>query len=97
MGLMVSVRTRSEELADGLLNLVSWPMMIFSGAWFSLEGAHPLAQAVAQVFPMTHLVDAARRVMLDGAGLADVAPQLTLLVGSTVVLLALAARLFRWS
>jgi ABC-2 type transport system permease protein len=93
----VSVRTRSEELADGLLNLLSWPMMIFSGAWFSLEGAHPLAQAVAQVFPMTHLVDAARRVMLDGAGLADVAPALGLMVGSTVVLLAIAARLFRWS
>ena len=97
MGLMVSVRTRSEELADGLLNLLSWPMMIFSGAWFSLEGAHPLAQAVAQAFPMTHLVDAARRVMLDGAGLVDVAPQLALLLGATVVLLALAARLFRWS
>ena len=97
IGLMVSVRTRSEELADGLLNMISWPMMIFSGAWFSLEGAHPLAQAVAQLFPMTHLVDAARRVMLDGAGLPDVAPEIGLLVGSTVVLLALAARLFRWS
>jgi ABC-2 type transport system permease protein len=97
IGLLVSVRTRSEELADGLLNLLSWPMMIFSGAWFSLEGAHPLAQAVAQVFPMTHLVDAARRVMLDGAGIADVAPALGVMVGSTVVLLALAARLFRWS
>ena len=97
IGLLVSVRTRSEELADGLLNLLSWPMMIFSGAWFSLEGAHPLAQAFARVFPMTHLVDAARRVMLDGAGLADVAPALGIMVGSTVVLLAIAARLFRWS
>jgi hypothetical protein len=46
---------------------------------------------------MTHLVDAARRVMLDGAGLADVAPALGLMVGSTVVLLTIAARLFRWS
>jgi len=36
-------------------------------------------------------------VMLDGAGLADVAPELGLMVGSTVVLLAIAARLFRWS
>jgi len=97
IGLLVSVRTRSEELADGLLNLLSWPMMVFSGAWFSLEGTHPLAQAFAQVFPMTHLVDAARRVMLDGAGLADVAPSLGIMVGTTVVLLAIAARLFRWS
>jgi len=97
IGLLVSVRTRSEELADGLLNLLSWPMMIFSGAWFSLEGAHPLAQAMAQAFPMTHLVTAARRVMLDGAGLADVAPEIALLAGTTVILLAIAAKLFRWS
>ena len=97
IGLLVSVRTRSEELADGLLNLLSWPMMVFSGAWFSLEGAHPLAQATAQVFPMTHLVAAARRVMLDGAGLADIAPELALLAGTTAVLLAVAAKLFRWS
>jgi ABC-type multidrug transport system permease subunit len=97
MGLLVSVRTRTEELADGLLNLISWPMMIFSGAWFSMEGAHPLAQALAQAFPLTHLVDASRRVMLDGAGLVDVAPELGLLAGTTAVLLAIAARLFRWS
>jgi ABC-type multidrug transport system permease subunit len=72
-------------------------MMIFSGAWFSMEGAHPLAQALAQAFPLTHLVDASRRVMLDGAGLVDVAPELGLLAGTTAVLLAIAARLFRWS
>jgi ABC-type multidrug transport system permease subunit len=46
---------------------------------------------------MTHLVDAARRVMLDGAGFVDIAPALGLMVGTTVVLLAIAARLFRWS
>jgi hypothetical protein len=35
--------------------------------------------------------------MLDGAGLVDVAPALGLMAGTTVVLLAVAARLFRWS
>jgi hypothetical protein len=35
--------------------------------------------------------------MLDGAGLADVAPELALLAATTVILLAVAAKLFRWS
>jgi hypothetical protein len=31
LGLTISARVRSEELADGLLNPLSWPMMILSG------------------------------------------------------------------
>jgi len=96
IGLMIACRLRNEEMADGLLNLISWPMMIGSGVWFSLEGTHPLAQAAAQLLPLTHVVDAARRIMLEGAGLAEVAPQILLLGGIAVLLLLTAARLFRW-
>jgi ABC-type multidrug transport system permease subunit len=96
LGLIVAARLRTEELADGILNLMTWPMLLLSGVWFSLEGTSPAAQAIAQVFPLTHLVDAARRVMIDGAGVMDVLPQLGLLAGIAVLLLGLAARLFRW-
>jgi ABC-type polysaccharide/polyol phosphate export permease len=88
---------RSEELADGLLNLISWPMMILSGVWFSMEGTHPLAQKLSQLFPLTHLVSAARRVMIDGAGLFDVLPEISIMALLTLVLLGLASWLFRWS
>jgi ABC-type multidrug transport system permease subunit len=95
-GLLVAARLRTEELADGLLNLLSWPQLILSGVWFSLEGVNPLARAIAQLFPLTHLVDAARRVMLDGAGPIDVLPQLAILGALTLVLLTLSAKIFRW-
>ncbi len=97
MGLMVATRLKTEEVADGLLNLISWPMMIFSGVWFSMEGTHPVAQFISSLFPLTHLVNAARAVMIDGAGLADVSFEIALLSGLTVLLMLLAARLFRWS
>jgi ABC-type multidrug transport system permease subunit len=96
MGLTVSARVRSEELADGLLNLISWPMMILSGVWFSLEGTNAWAQRLAEFLPLTHMVDAARRVMLDGAGVADVAFEIALLLGIALVLLTASARAFRW-
>jgi ABC-type multidrug transport system permease subunit len=96
IGLTVSARVRSEELADGLLNLISWPMMILSGVWFSLEGTNVWAQRIAEFLPLTHMVDAARRVMLDGAGLADVATEIGILLAIGVVLLGLAASSFRW-
>jgi len=93
---VVAARLRTEELADGVLNLLSWPMLLLSGVWFSLEGTNPLARLLSQVLPLTHLVDAARRVMVDGAGVIQVLPEIALLGGSALVLLAVAARLFRW-
>jgi ABC-2 type transport system permease protein len=87
---------RSEELADGLLNLMSWPMMILSGVWFSLEGTNIWAQRVAELLPLTHMVDAARRIMLDGAGLAEVGFEIGILLILGLVLLTLSSRAVRW-
>ncbi|MDJ0939641.1 MAG: ABC transporter permease [Woeseiaceae bacterium] len=96
MGLVVAARVTSEELAGGLLNMINWPMMLLSGVWFSLEGAGPLAQSAAKIFPLTHILDAARAVMLDGATFVDVMPSLLTLAGMSAVFLFLGARFFRW-
>lgn len=96
MGLLIAARIASEELAEGLLNLISWPMMFLSGVWFSLEGANPWVQKLAQVFPLTHMITAARAVMLDGAGFAQIAPELGVLLAMTVGFLIIGAAMFRW-
>jgi ABC-type multidrug transport system permease subunit len=96
LGLLTAARLSSEEFAGGVLNLMTWPMMLLSGVWISLEGAHPWVQTLAQIFPLTHMVDGARAVMLDGAGFGDIAPQLLTLTGMSAFFLALAALLFRW-
>jgi ABC-2 type transport system permease protein len=36
LGLTIAARFSSEELVGGLLNLLTWPMMLLSGIWFSL-------------------------------------------------------------
>jgi ABC-2 type transport system permease protein len=96
LGLIVSSRLRTEELADGILNLISWPMLLLSGVWFSMEGTSLAAQWLSKLSPLTHLVDAARRIMIDGAGLADVWPEILLLGALAAIFLTIAARLFRW-
>jgi ABC-type transport system involved in cytochrome c biogenesis permease component len=53
LGLLVSSRVTSEELAGGLLNLINWPMMLLSGVWFSLEGTGEATQKLSQIFPLT--------------------------------------------
>ena len=96
VGLVVAARVTSEELAGGVLNMITWPMMLLSGVWFSLEGTHQTVQQAAKIFPLTQMLDAARAIMLDGAGLSDILPQVIVLATMSVVLLGAGAILFRW-
>lgn len=96
LGLVIASRTASEELAGGLLNTLTWPMMFFSEIWFSLENAPHWMQQFANLMPLTHIVNAARAVMIEGATLSDVNHHLVALLAITVVMLLLAAKLFRW-
>ena len=96
LGLLVSARLSSEELAGGILNLLTWPMMLLSGVWFSLEGTNPVVQKIAQFLPLTHLVDGARAIMTEGAGLMDIAPHLAVLALMTAVFLSIGSLIFRW-
>ena len=96
LGLLVAARVTSEELAGGLLNLTTWPMMMLSGVWFSLESGGEWVRQLANVFPLTHILTAARAVMLDGARLTDIAPQMMTLLAMSVVFLGIGATIFRW-
>jgi ABC-type multidrug transport system permease subunit len=97
LSLLITSRVGSEELAGGLLNVISWPMMFLSGVWFSLEGTDSVVQVVADFFPLTHILSAARAIMIDGQGLSSLAYPLGILGLMTVVFLALGAWLFQWS
>jgi ABC-type multidrug transport system permease subunit len=97
MGLIVAARVSSEEFAGGVLNMVSWPMMVLSGVFFSLDGAPRAVQVAGDLFPLTHMLKAARAIMLEGATLADVSYNVTALVVMSVLFLAIGAALFRWT
>lgn len=96
LGLLIAARTASEEFAGGILNVVSWPMMFLSGVWFSLEGVHPWVQKLSLLFPLTHVTSAARAIMIDGASLAQVSSQITILIVMSAVFLILGALSFKW-
>ncbi len=96
MGLMISARVNSEELAGGLLNMVTWPMMVLSDVFFSMEGSPPAILAFSKLLPLTQLMQASRAIMLEGAGLAEVLPQIASLSVMTLVFLFCGAYWFRW-
>ncbi len=97
LGLLVASRSKSEELIGGLLNLTSWPMMILSGVWFSLEGAPEVVKLIADFLPLTHIVSAARMVITEGATLSDISYHLGILVLMSVIFLSLGSYFFSWN
>jgi ABC-2 type transport system permease protein len=96
LGLTIAAGISSEELVGGMLNLLTWPMMLVSGIWFSLEGSPRWVQWVAHMFPLTHVLEGARAVMLDGANIAQIAPNLLYLAVTAFIFLIFGAWSFRW-
>ena len=96
MGLTIAARFSSEEVVGGLLNMLTWPMMLLSGVWYSLEGSPRWVQWIAGLFPLTHILNAARAVMIDGAGITEVSTDLIYLASTALIFLAFGAWSFKW-
>jgi ABC-2 type transport system permease protein len=90
-GLFVSAVVRTQGQA--LLAAFFWLMLesVLSGQILPVENMPRVVQAMAQLAPNTHFTVIVRSIMLRGSGLADLWPQVAMLVGLGVVLYALAA------
>ncbi|MDJ0767937.1 MAG: ABC transporter permease [Ilumatobacter sp.] len=70
-------------------------LTIFAGTWFDLEEVGGPIEAVENVLPFTHALDATRDVMAEGAGLGTIGTDLAWVTAYTVVAVALALVSFR--
>jgi ABC-2 type transport system permease protein len=96
LGLLVASRVRTIEAVSGLANVIMVPMWVVSGVFFSSQRFPDLVQPVIKALPLTAVIDALRANMLQGAGLAQMAPQAAVLMTWLLVCFGLALRLFRW-
>jgi ABC-2 type transport system permease protein len=96
LGLLIASRARTIEAASGLMNVVMMPMWIVSGVFFSAQRFPGLLQPVIKALPLTAAIDALRANLLQGASLAQVAPELGVLGAWLIVCFTLALKLFRW-
>jgi ABC-type multidrug transport system permease subunit len=97
IGLLVGCRANTTETVSGLMNLVMLPMWLFSGVFFASTRFPRAFQPYINALPLTQLVDALRKVILEGAVLYDVRYALLILGAWAVVTFWLALRYFRWT
>jgi ABC-type multidrug transport system permease subunit len=97
IGLLCASRAQNTETANGLINLVTLPMMVFSGVFFSSSRFPDVLQPVIRILPLSAFNEALRHVVNDGASIFSQGFPIGVLVGWAVVSSILALRLFRWS
>jgi ABC-2 type transport system permease protein len=96
LGLLMGSRARTFEAASGLMNLISVPMWVLSGVFFSASNFPSPVQPAIQALPLTALVDAMRGVVLEGTTLAGLWNELAIMAAWTIVPFAIALRIFKW-
>ena len=97
LGLIIACRGTNEELTNGAINFICWPMMFLSEVWFSIEGASAWVKSVAKVLPLTHFLSAVRKIINDGATLSDVSSEITILLVMSLIFLSIGSLLFSWT
>jgi ABC-type multidrug transport system permease subunit len=96
IGLLIASRAQTIEAASGLMNVVMMPMWIVSGVFFSAQRFPDALQPVIKALPLTATIDALRALMLQGASLSQIAPQMGILAIYMVVCFGVALKIFRW-
>jgi ABC-type multidrug transport system permease subunit len=97
MGLLLASRAQRIETVMGLMNVVTLPMTIGSGVFFSVERFPVVVQPLIRALPLTALIDALRAVISEGAPLLSQATPLAILCGWGALSFVVGLRLFRWS
>ena len=96
IGFALAGISKSEDQVAPLANVITLPMMLLSGVFFSRANLPGVVNTITGYFPLTYLADAMRSVAIDGASLAHVAPQILGLAVWSVITVVGAIKLFRW-
>ena len=96
LGYVLASFTKTEEAANGITQVVQFPMMFLSGVFFPIEAMPQFLQSIARLIPLTYLADALRQVMVGGTAFAPLWVCAAVLLGWLVVCFAIASRKFQW-
>jgi ABC-2 type transport system permease protein len=97
IGFVIGAFARSQEVAQTISMLISFPMMFLAGSYFPTSSAPAFLTPVVQAMPLSYINDALRLIVNNGAGFAAVQTDLLILGAWTVAALLLSVRAFRWS
>jgi ABC-2 type transport system permease protein len=95
LGILLTALSNNEETAMILMTVLQFPMMFLTGVFFPIQQMPWFMQYISQLLPLTYAVTAMRKVMILGAGIQDIVPEVAILIVFGAVMLAIAIPVFR--
>jgi ABC-2 type transport system permease protein len=95
LGLLISTKAQSQFQSMQMTMFVFLPSILLSGFMFPFAGMPRVVQWLAELLPLTHFLRLIRGVMLRGAGLFELWPEVLALLAFTTVMMTLAILRFR--
>jgi ABC-2 type transport system permease protein len=95
IGFTFSTLAKSQMQAMQMTMFFFLPSILLSGFMFPYRGMPNWAQVLGEVFPLTHFLRIVRGIMLKGAGLAEIAPNIWPLAAILLVVSALALKRYQ--
>ena len=93
--LIIACLVKTRERFMGIGQVLTMPLFFASNAIYPISVMPGWLQAISQVNPLTYEVDALRLLMITGGtGVYGLPADLAVLLGTTAILVALAARLY---
>lgn len=96
MGFIVSGIAKTESIIPPLANMITLPQFLLAGTFFPVDTFPKWLQPFCNILPLTHLNDAMRSIAFEGNHLIDCGKQLGILAVWTVVVYAVAIKVFKW-
>jgi len=94
--ILISSRTANLQLGNGLISLITTPMMVLSGIFFSYRNFPPWAISLIKLLPLTKFADEARSIVNEGAGLFQVFDGILVLGILGFVSFLIGLRIYKW-
>jgi len=95
LGIVLTSITSDQQTATMLMTTIMFPMMFLSGVFFPIQQMPWYMQDVSRMLPLSYATDALRKVVVLGAGIPDIATDLTILISFGIVMTAIAVPVFR--
>jgi ABC-2 type transport system permease protein len=95
LGVVITSFAKDQETAMMLMMTLMFPMMFLSGVFFPIQQMPWYMQGVSKFLPLTYASTALRKVMVLGAGIPEIATELTVLIVFGVIMTAIAVPVFR--
>ena len=95
LGIVLTSITSDQQTATMLMTTIMFPMMFLSGVFFPIQQMPWYMQDISKMLPLSYATDALRKVVVLGAGIPDIATDLTILISFGIVMTAIAVPVFR--